>query len=230
MQASTQELTKDIIQWDIRNWSKALVHWENSIDWSQVQKGLELGGRQGGISLWLASKGKEVICSDLKDVRSSAEPLHQKYNVVKHIQYQDIDATDIPYENHFDVIVFKSIIGGIGSHDNIAVQRKVFQQIHKALKPGGRLLFAENLVASPLHAQLRKRFTSWGDRWRYITVDELQSFLEPFKSYDIKTTGVLATFGRSENQRNILAHVDQLLLNHLCPKKWRYISYGVAMK
>ena len=34
------------------------------------------------------------------------------------IIYQDIDATNIPYENYFDIIVFKSIIGGIGRNNN----------------------------------------------------------------------------------------------------------------
>ena len=230
MQTTPTELTKDIIQWDIKNWSKALHHWETKVDWSTVDNCLELGGRQGGISLWLANKGKNVVCSDLTDVKSSAEQLHKKYNLSGKITYQDIDACNIPYENHFDVIVFKSIIGGVGSNDNIGKQIEVFQQIFKALKPGGKLLYAENLVASPIHNQMRKRFTSWGNRWRYVSVSEMRSFLNDFKSYDLETTGVLATFGRSENQRNILAYADQYLFNHICPKNWRYISYGVAEK
>lgn len=81
--------------------------------------------------------------------------------------YQDIDATYIPYENHFDVVVFKSIIGDIGSNDNLDAQREAFKQIHKALKPDGKLLFAEKMVASPLHLFFKKRFVNWGDRWRY---------------------------------------------------------------
>lgn len=73
------------------------------------------------------------------------------------ITYQDIDATQIPYENEFDIIVFKSIIGGIGRNDNKEIQQLVFNQIYKALKPGGQLLFAENLSASPLH----RFFSKW---------------------------------------------------------------------
>ncbi|MBM3187036.1 MAG: methyltransferase domain-containing protein [Bacteroidetes bacterium] len=226
----TKELIKDIIQWDIKSWSKALSYWENNIDWDKIQNGLELGDREGGLSLWLALKGKTTICSDLKDVRDTAEQLHLQHNVSSLVKYQDIDATNIPYENHFDIIVFKSIIGGIGRNDNSEIQQKVFKEIYKALKPGGKLLFAENLIASPLHQGLRKRFVKWGSTWRYVTLDEMKKFLKDFSSCEVKTTGVLGTFGRNENQRNLFSTIDELILNKVCPGHWKYISYGIVEK
>jgi SAM-dependent methyltransferase len=170
----TKEITKDIIQWDVTSWSKALQYWDQNIDWNKIENGLELGGREGGLALWLSLKGKTVVCSDLEGVKETAEPLHVRHNVTSLISYQDIDATNIPYENHFDVIVFKSIIGGIGRNNNIAIQQHVFDQIYKALKPGGKLLFAENLIASPLHQRLRKKFVNWGNSWRYVSLDEMK--------------------------------------------------------
>ena len=226
----TEELKKDIIQWDIKSWSKALEYWENNIDWSKIQNGLELGGRQGGLSLWLALKGKQTICSDLHDVKSTAEKLHLKYHVTSFVTYQDIDATNIPYENHFDIIVFKSIIGGIGSNDNYKIQQKVFNQIYKALKPGGKLLFAENLIASPLHQRLRKKFVNWGSTWRYVSIKEIKECLKDFSSYDIQSTGILGTLGRNESQRNFLSNIDSIILNKICPSNWKYIAYGIATK
>lgn len=226
----TEELKKDIIQWDIKSWSKALEYWENNIDWSKIQNGLELGGRQGGLSLWLALKGKQTICSDLHDVKSTAEKFHLKYHVTSLVAYQDIDATNIPYENHFDIIVFKSIIGGIGSNDNYKIQQKVFNQIYKALKPGGKLLFAENLIASPLHQRLRKKFVNWGSTWRYVSIKEIKECLKDFSSYDIQSTGILGTLGRNESQRNFLSTIDAILLNKICPDTWKYIAYGIATK
>lgn len=156
----TKELTKDIIQWDIKSWSKALSYWDRNIEWDKIQNGLELGGREGGLSLWLALKGKTIVCSDLNDVKKTAEQLHLRHNVSSLVKYQDIDASSIPYENYFDIIVFKSIIGGIGRNNNYEIQQKVFKKIYKALKPGGKLLFAENLIASPFHQRLRKRFVN----------------------------------------------------------------------
>ncbi|MDR1904254.1 MAG: class I SAM-dependent methyltransferase, partial [Treponema sp.] len=139
-------------------------------------------------------------------------------------------ATDIRYENYFDIIVFKSIIGGIGRNNNIQMQEKVFTEIYKSLKPGGKLLFAENLIASPLHQFLRKKFIRWGRDWRYIALNELSRFLSPFKSYKNEVTGILAALGRTEWQRNMLAYIDQLILNHICPDNWKYIVYGIAEK
>jgi SAM-dependent methyltransferase len=226
----TKELTKDIIQWDIKSWSKALSYWDNKIDWGKIENGLELGGREGGLSLWLALKGKTIVCSDLNDVQKTAEQLHIRQNVSSLIKYQDIDATNIPYENYFDIIVFKSIIGGIGRNDNYKIQQKVFKEIYKALKPGGKLLFAENLIASPFHQLLRKRFVNWGSSWRYVSIKEMNEFLKDFSCCDIKSTGVLGTFGRNESQRNLLSTIDELILNKICPDNWKYIIYGIAEK
>lgn len=226
----TKELTKDIIQWDVKSWSKALSYWDSKVEWNKIQHSLELGGREGGLSLWLALKGKSVVCSDLKDVQKTAEQLHKRHHVSTWITYQDIDATNIPYEEYFDLIVFKSIIGGIGRNDNYKNQHKVFKEIYKALKPGGNLLFAENLAASAVHRRLRKRFVQWGSSWRYVSLDEMKKFLSDFSYYDIKTTGLLGTFGRTERQRNVLSAVDDLVLNKICPDRWKYICYGIAEK
>lgn len=225
-----KKLLEDIIQWDVKSWSKALMFWEKKVDWDKIHVGLELGGREGGLSLWLASKNKAVVCSDLKDVKNTADILHKKHKVTEFISYKDIDAANIPYENHFDVIVFKSIIGGIGRGNNIEIQKKVFAQIFKALKPGGKLLFAENLTASPIHQAFRKRFTNWGSTWRYVTVDEMKLFLSPFSNFEIHSNGFLATFGRNEKQRKFLAKIDSFTFDKFCPKSWNYICFGVATK
>ena len=162
--------------------------------------------------------------------RATAEPLHKKHNVTGFIRYEDIDATSIPYENHFDVIVFKSIIGGIGYDNNKAAQQKAFREMYKALKPGGKLLFAENLTASSLHRKLRSRCAGWGSAWRYVTVDELYEFLSDFSSKKIISTGFSAVFGRTETQRNFLTILDRGFFNHVTPGSWKYLGYGVAVK
>ncbi len=219
-----------IMQWDVKTWSKALHFWEANVVWSHVKNALELGGRQSGPSLWLAQKGIEVICSDFKDTEQNAKALHESHHVAGSIAYEDIDATQIPYSNHFDLIVFKSIIGGIGRGDNKAIQAKVFSEIHKALKPGGVLIFAENLVASRFHQSLRKHFTKWGGDWRYLSTDELEDFLSPFSRKDFKTAGFLATLGRNERQRRMLAGIDAAIFNRSLPGTWHYLAYGMAVK
>ena len=224
-----KKIIKDIIQWDVRSWKKAFDFWEKNVEWEKVHTCLELGAQQGGLSLWLSLKGKKTVCSDLSGIKEKAEPLHNKYAVQNLITYQDIDATNIPYENHFDVIVFKSIIGGI-SRENADVQQKIFKQIHKALKKDGKLLFAENTKASALHQRLRKKYVKWGNSWRYVSLEEMKNGLKDFSSVEMHSTGVLGTLGRTENQRNFLSAIDKIALNAISPKKWKYICYGVAQK
>ena len=224
------ELLADIVQWDVRNWSRAIEFWDRAVDWSGVETCLELGGHQGGLSLWLAAKGKRVVCSDLKDTKTTAAARHRKYNLDSLIEYQDIDATQIPYENHFDVVAFKSVLGGIGRHGGKPIQQTVIDEIHKALKPGGKLLFAENLVASRLHRVVRERFVRWGREWRYVTLDEMREFLRNYSHSELHATGVLSVFGRTERQRRFLSVIDRGLLNYVTPEGWRYIAYGTAEK
>jgi SAM-dependent methyltransferase len=225
-----KELLKDIVQWDVKTWSKAIDYWDATINWDKVQTCLEIGAREGGLSLWLSLKGKNVVCSDMSSSKDKAEILHQKYKAATTIEYKDIDATQIPYQNYFDVIVFKSVIGGIGRNNNYQLLEQVMREVHKALKPGGKLLFAENSTASAMHRFIRKRNTRWGDYWRYISLDETKALLKPFSSFTIKTTGFLGTFGRTEAQRNLLSSADEVLFNKICPDKWKYVLYGVAEK
>lgn len=224
------QLLRECIQWDVKSWSKALLYWEQHIPWHQVDRCLELGSREGGLSLWLALKGKEVICSDVGDVKQTAGALHRRYGVADKIHYESIDATYIPYENQFDLIVFKSILGVVGKDGNARRQQQAIHQIKKALKPGGKLVFAENLTGSPLHCLLRRRFVKWGRSWRYVSLNEIESYLQVFKSYTLKSNGFSSAFGRTEAQRNGLAAIDDALLNYCVPDRWKYIVYGMAEK
>lgn len=229
LRAIDERLLSEIIRWDVGNWSQALRLWERRVDWSNVHTCLELGGREGGLSLWLALKDKAVVCSDIVDVQKFSQEIHRKYRVEHAIQYQYINATNIPYENHFDVIAFKSMLGDIGGHSR-AAQQTALDQIYKALKPGGKLLFAENLAASSLHSLARRKFIRWGRNWRYVTVNDVREFLGKFAGVELHTTGVMATFGRTERQRRMLAKLDRVLLNHITPSAWQYIVYGIAEK
>lgn len=225
-----KELQQAILQWDVRSWQPALSYWEQQIPWQQIKHACELGARQGGLSLWLALKQIPTLCTDLSHAKETALPLHNQYPVSAFISYADVNATAIPHTNAFDLIVFKSILGGIGKNDQFEKQQLVMQQIYQALKPGGKLLFAENLAASQMHRRLRKSFVNWGGTWRYLHLHEMQSLLQPFSAYSLHTTGFLAALGRSETQRNLLARADAALFNRLFPPDWHYIAYGIAEK
>ena len=89
---------------------------------------LELGSGDGSLSFWAARAGAKVICSDILKPKSSI--LNQIYK--EKISFEIIDALEIPYENRYDFIIFKSLLGGIGRHENMQKQFMVMKQIKKS--------------------------------------------------------------------------------------------------
>ncbi len=225
-----KELIADIVEWDIENWSKALYFWSKNIDIKNKEYTcLELGGRRGGLSLWLALNANTVICSDLKSPIKEASLLHSKYSVQDRIKYMSVDATDFDFENKFDIVIFKSILGSISINGNDVLKEKVINMIFKSLKPNGKLLFAENLESSNLHKVVRKRFLDWGTKWNYLKYDEIEAIFSSFDNVKYETIGFFGAFGRSEKQRKILGKIDKVFKLFI-PNDKRYIVYGIAEK
>ncbi|MBS1680853.1 MAG: class I SAM-dependent methyltransferase [Bacteroidetes bacterium] len=225
-----QSLLKDYLCWDIINWSAAIDFWREKIELKdQHFQCLELGAQNGGLSLWLAMEGNKVICSDVFDPQLKSRKTHSKYLEGELINYEIIDATNIPYKSHFDLIIFKSILGGINKNkQNLAPV--VIDQIYEALKPNGKVLFAENASSSKLHQFFRKKFVAWGYEWNYFTLNELKVLFKKFSVLDYDTTGFLGAFGRTEKQRNFLGKIDRFLISKIVPQNMRYIVFGVAVK
>lgn len=220
---------KEIIDWDVVNWSKAIPFWNKHLDLNHKKlKCLELGCNHGGLSLWLAKNGHEVVCSDLENPEKKAKKIHDEFGDLD-IQYQAINALDIPYENEFDLVVFKSILGGVSRKNKQENKIAALNQIYRALKPGGKLLFAENLEGSVLHQFLRKRFIKWGADWNYLQLKEVDELFSKFSRFQFKTVGFFGALGRTEKQRNILGKIDSFV-DPLLPKKAHYILIGVAEK
>lgn len=220
-------LLRDVFQWEVRSWSRALPLWQAHLPPKRPLQALGIGEREGGLSLWLALQGIHVVCSDLHDLPPATRSLHQRHLVTDKVAYAKADVTALPYaDDSLDVVFFKSVIGALGTKERQAL---AIREMHRVLKPGGVLLFAENLTGTPLHRFLRKRFVPWDRYWRYLHPRKDLDLFSPFATLHLRTTGLWANLGRTEAQRDLLARLDTLLIP-LVPPSRRTIWYGVAYK
>lgn len=219
----------ETVEWDIETWKRAFEFWELEINWTNIERALEIGARRGGPSRWLAQKGIEVGCTDRKNTLSTAGAFQEKDKINLKISFFDMDVLDLQEIEKYDLIICKSVLGGVGHHGQNQKISQAISNIHQALKPGGVFLFAENLESSPIHRILRKKYVRWGEGWNYLHLSQLKGFFDEFSDCKICSTGFLSTFGRSEKQRTFLAQIDRIILP-IIPQKWNYLGYGVAKK
>lgn len=223
-------LIDDIIVWDIANWSQFLVFCEQFLDHEPGgRQALEVGARGGGLSLYLALKGYEVVCTDLEGPEIWTLALHARHGVMEKVSYRALDMLAPLYpEGSFDLVIFKSVLHAL---PQARLQARAVQELYRLLRPGGLLLFAENLLASPLHRVLRRLFRPRCllERRRYPTATEIQSWCRDFREFHWETRGFLGALGRQERERCRLAGLDAAIMPFI-PRKWRYIMFACARK
>ena len=218
---------RSCFQWDVRTWSRALPLWEEALGSKRSGLALALGEREGGLSLWLAGQGFHVLCTDLHPPGAEARSLHALHGVADRITYGAQDATDLHLQDGtFDVVIFKSMLGALSTRER---QEQAIREMLRVLKPGGVLLFAENLAGTWPHRALRRRFVAWDHYWRYLRLPGDLALFRGTVAMRHGTTGLLANLGRSERQRDLLARIDRLLVP-LVPEGWRYVLYGSARR
>lgn len=226
-------IKQDVCEWDVENWSRAIDIFEKvdlSINNSGKINVLDIGGRNGGLTLYWALKGANVVCSEIDEKNfDKAKELHRKYGVKDSIKYEVVNATDIKYDNYFDIITWKSVMGGVGYDNNYKNQKIMMEQCYKALKPGGMLMFVENLTGSKMHMFLRRKLRRWGNRWRYVQLGEFEDLLDMYTIQYIETFGFLGILGRKRILNILLSGIDKIF-DRFIRKNNRYIVSIVAMK
>ena len=226
----------DIIEWDVPNWSQLIEYWLPLLDTlPRDSKILAIGERNGGLSLWLALMGFNVVCTDVTDISERAGWLHKKYRVANRVSYRVFDVVNEHWEaEQYDIIIAKSVIGGLKANRSdpstrtLQVQRQAVLNIHRLLKPGGYFLSAENLHGNML-LRIARRLKGRNTSWRHPSYTELESLFAPFTIVQTKTFGILPTFFSGKVQNKCIYFLNKYVLAVL-PAGTKYISFTVARK
>ena len=115
----------------------------------------------------------------------------------------------------------------LGYFSTLELQQQVIDEIHRVLKPGGAFLYAENLVGSIFHTLARQLFVPSTRTWRFVTEEELRTFLSAFSDHQFEKSGFLTAFTRSSFLERPAYRIDRRLP---VPSRWKYVGYGVARK
>ena len=219
----TKETKKDIVEWDVDNWWNYIDFINRSNIDFKGKRILDIGGRYGGLSLYSALVGgAEILCTDKLPPSPKAIALHRRYGVSDKIRYEQMDVTAIPdkYNNFFDIVVFKSVIGAVEAYGSAHSGRLMAENIKRVLKPGGVLIFSENLKSTRIHQLLRK---SNNFSWVYQDRDSIHALFSNMEIMDEKFFGFLGCFCRNEKIRPILSKMDKLI-SPIIPASWKYIG------
>jgi 2-polyprenyl-3-methyl-5-hydroxy-6-metoxy-1,4-benzoquinol methylase len=226
----------DIIEWDVQNWSQLLTYWEPILKKLPPDgKILAFGERNGGLSLWLAMQGFHVDCTDRVRPTDAAVEMHKRYHVADKITYGSFDVVNSSMEgNKYDLIIAKSVLGGIKSDYKNATTRtsetreNAIKNIYNLLKPNGYILFAENIQGSVLLHKVRKMLGKQKG-WYYFNISDFNNLFKTFHDVEIKTFGVIPTTSRNRYFNDFIFALNKYLLNVL-PSSYKYIAFIQGQK
>jgi hypothetical protein len=231
-------LLKDIIEWDVRCWARCLDFWTPVVQTIEPASArvLTVGERNGGISLWFALQGYQVICSDFRGCTQQARKLHQQHGVAHLITYADVDVFSIRYDaGSFDIVACKSVIGGLklahrdASTRSLDNQSLAVAEIHRVTKLGGYFCGAENLNGTILHRIFRSGVKRGRVGWRHLSQPEIVQLFDVFASVEQRAYGFLGSHFTSGGLDRLTAAIDSCICPFL-PAHWQYISFIRAKK
>ena len=150
---------------------------------------LDLGCGSGRLTSDLTRSAAALFVVGLD--RSAAMLAEARVHVRDRAQFVHADAVALPFTAHFDAVFSAATFHWVADHD------RLFREIYRALRPGGRLVAqaggGRNLALLRGRSEALQReppfapyFTSWKEPWRYAGVDDTRERLTAAGFVDIE--------------------------------------------
>jgi hypothetical protein len=234
-----RNLIEDCCGWNRKTWADAVEFAVSQLPARlDGKKVIEIGaGKNSSISPIFASKGADVLCSYYGQHQQDVENGQLRVVITKYgldkILVEARDIYNLP--ETYDIIVLKSVLGGICRNGNYAKLRTVVNKLLKEnVERGGYILSLDNG-----HVGLFTRFRNlWGagkNRWTYFSRDKL---LDSFSDHDIQVKGFgFVNFGaakfwlrKGEFVNHIVYFIDKITLLLIDPKDRAVLSTVIRKK
>jgi hypothetical protein len=173
-------LMEDCIGWNRKTWADALEFAVSGLPGDLHGKTvLEVGaGRSSTLAPLFSSMGADVVCScygprkaDIED--GQLRTIRGKYRL-RQACVVEMNAYDI--SDVYDLIVLKSVLGGICRNNDYAAIRSLVSRMADHLTKSGRIITLDNGYMKPLES-LRPVLGTGGHSWTYIQKDRLRDAL-----------------------------------------------------
>lgn len=222
-------LIEDCCGWNRRTWADAVAFALSALPGDlRGRTVLEIGaGKYSCLAPAFAKLGATVFCSYYGQARQEVESGQLRVVSEKH-GIGDISVIEVnihEVRGVYDIIVLKSVLGGICRGDERGTVRTVIDGLMEHLADGGVILTIDNGRIRPF-AKLSRRFGAGRNRWTYFTREDVQ---EAFAGLSFETQGfgflncgaLRFLFRRDwealEVVNNVLHRIDRLLLRHVGP-------------
>ena len=189
MMNDIRPLIEDCCGWNRRIWADAVAFAVTALPTTlEGKKILEIGaGKHSSIAPAFAAKGATVFCSYYGQPRHEVENgrlrfVSEKYGL-KGIALLELDIHCLT--GHYDVIVLKSVLGGICRGDDYKRMRNVIDGLMDHLADDGVILTIDNGYVGPL-IRFFRLFGAGKNRWTYFKEDKLRVALA---DYHIESQG-----------------------------------------
>jgi len=146
---------KDKEKWNAKYAGDSYITGKEPCEWLKTQSGLltgegkalDIAAGEGRNSVFAASLGFEVVSMDISEVAlAKAQRLADEKNVKITILSTDLDNSSLP-ENEYDLVLCFNFL-----------ERKLFPEIRKTLKPGGILFYETFNVDYLKYSNFKKKW------------------------------------------------------------------------